>query len=58
MIKATDKAKYGNFVDAVDEMAIVNAAHYTITDLNPYEKKMLDAFKGTTPAASEPKKHK
>ena len=28
MIKATDKAKYGNFVDIIDEMAITNAAHY------------------------------
>lgn len=50
MIKATDKAKYGNFVDIIDEMAIANSAHYAITDLNSYEKKMVEAFKGNTPS--------
>src|SRR6266568_1170931 len=34
MIKATDKAKYGNMVDIIDEMAIAGAAHYAITDMN------------------------
>ncbi len=57
MIKATDKAKYGNFVDIIDEMAIANAAHYAVTDLNQYEKKLLDALKGTT-SATEQKKTK
>ncbi len=58
MIKATDKAKYGNFVDIIDEMAITNAAHYAVTDLNNYEKKMLDAVKGTSPVTTSDKKIK
>jgi biopolymer transport protein ExbD len=57
MIKATDKAKYGNFVDIIDEMAIGNAAHYAITELNPYELKMLEIAKGT-PAVTTSDKSK
>jgi biopolymer transport protein ExbD len=58
MIKATDKAKYGNFVDIIDEMAIANAAHYAVTDLNNYEKKMLEAVKGTPAVTTSEKKTK
>jgi len=58
MIKATDKAKYGNFVDIIDEMFIASAAHYAVTDLNNYEKKMLDAVKGTPSVTTTEKKTK
>jgi biopolymer transport protein ExbD len=58
-IKATDKAKYGNFVDIVDEMAIGNAAHYSITDMNAVELKMLAAAKGLpAPSTADNKKTK
>lgn len=42
LIKATDKAKYKNFVDIIDEMAITNIARYAVVDLNDLEKKMLE----------------
>jgi biopolymer transport protein ExbD len=41
LIKATDKAKYKNVVDIIDEMAITNVARYAIVDLNGFEKKLL-----------------
>ncbi len=43
LIKATDKVKYGNIVDVVDEMAIADINRYAIVDINPLEKKMLEA---------------
>jgi len=43
LIKATDKVKYGNIVDVVDEMAIADINRYAIVDMNPLEKKMLEA---------------
>jgi biopolymer transport protein ExbD len=42
LIKATDKIKYKNFVDIIDEMAITNIARYAVVDLNPLELKMLE----------------
>ncbi len=49
LIKATDKVKYKNMVDIIDEMAICNIARYAIVDINPQELKMLEAYKkGTT----------
>lgn len=41
LIKATDKAKYKNIVDIVDEMAITHVARYSITDLNSFENRLL-----------------
>ncbi len=41
LIKATDKAKYKNVVDIIDEMAITNVARYAIVDLNVFEKRLL-----------------
>jgi biopolymer transport protein ExbD len=46
LIKATDGAKYKNMVDIIDEMAICEIAIYAIVDMNPLEKKMLDAKNG------------
>lgn len=41
LIKATDKAKYKNIVDIIDEMAICNIARYSLTDMNSFEEKLL-----------------
>jgi biopolymer transport protein ExbD len=46
LIKATDKAKYKNMVDIIDEMAITRVARYSIVDINPFEKKLLNKKKG------------
>ena len=46
LIKATDKVKYKNMVDIIDEMAITNIARYAIVDLNPFEKRLLNKKKG------------
>jgi biopolymer transport protein ExbD len=45
LIKATDKAKYKNMVDVIDEMAICNVAIYSLIDINPQEMKMLEEKK-------------
>ncbi len=45
LIKATDKAKYKNIVDVIDEMAICDVAHYALVDMNKPEQKMLDEYK-------------
>jgi biopolymer transport protein ExbD len=41
LIKATDKVKYKNMVDIIDEMAICNIARYSLTELNSFEVKLL-----------------
>jgi biopolymer transport protein ExbD len=41
LIKATDKAKYKNVVNIIDEMAITNIARYAIVDINSFEKRLL-----------------
>ena len=46
LIKATDKARYKNMVDVIDEMAICNVAIYSLVELNKQEIKLLEAKKG------------
>lgn len=41
LIKATDKAKYKNMVNLIDEMAITNIGRYFIVDILPIELEML-----------------
>jgi biopolymer transport protein ExbD len=41
LIKATDKVKYKNIVDIIDEMAICNIARYSLTEMNSFEVKLL-----------------
>jgi biopolymer transport protein ExbD len=41
LIKATDKVKYKNIVDIIDEMAICNIARYSLADMNSFEEKLL-----------------
>ena len=43
MIKATDKSKYKNLVDIVDEMNICDIGKYAIVDLSQQEKGFLTA---------------
>ena len=41
LIKATEKVKYKNMVDIIDEMAICNIARYSLTEMNSFEEKLL-----------------
>jgi biopolymer transport protein ExbD len=47
LIKAADKVKYGNIVDALDEIAICNIPRYAIVDLTTQEKAMLEIARQT-----------
>jgi biopolymer transport protein ExbD len=42
LIKAEEKAKYGNLVEMIDEMSIANIAGYTVMDISPEEKQILE----------------
>ena len=42
LIKAYKEAKYGNFVDILDEMNICGIARYTFVDIAWYEEKMVE----------------
>lgn len=56
LIKAYKTAKYGNFVDILDEMNICGVAHYMFVDITWYEEKMVERALGTAAAAtSSPK---
>jgi hypothetical protein len=44
LIKADEKAKYRNLVDIIDEMAITNIAGYTVVDITPEEKQILQSL--------------
>lgn len=41
VIKATDKSKYKNMIDILDEMLICNIGRYAIVDITPVEIDML-----------------
>ena len=48
-IKPSDKAKYRNVVDVIDEMAITTIAGYFIVDIDPAEKALLEKqYPGST----------
>ncbi|MFH0893010.1 MAG: biopolymer transporter ExbD [Bacteroidota bacterium] len=48
-IKASDKAKYRNVVDVIDEMAITSIAGYFIVDMTSEEKALLEKqYPGST----------
>jgi biopolymer transport protein ExbD len=51
LIKFSNKAKYKNFVDIIDEMSIVGIARYIIVDINYIEQGMLDTALKNNPAA-------
>jgi len=46
LIKAADGVKYRNIVDIIDEMAITNIARYSLVDINPVEKMMVQTRLG------------
>jgi biopolymer transport protein ExbD len=52
LIKAYEKAKYGNFVDIIDEMSICDIARYTFVDLSWLEVEMVKRALGETPEGS------
>jgi biopolymer transport protein ExbD len=52
LIKAADGVKYRNVVDIIDEMAITNVARYSLVDINPVEKKMVQSFKNSNPSVT------
>ncbi len=57
LIKAYKTAKYGNFVDILDEMNICGVGHYMFIDITWYEEKMVELALGTAAATStSPKK--
>jgi biopolymer transport protein ExbD len=45
LVKATEKVKYGNIVDIVDELTITNVSRYSIVDINSVELKMIEDYK-------------
>jgi biopolymer transport protein ExbD len=51
-IKAYKEAKYGNFVDILDEMNICGIARYMFVDITWFEERMVEAAAGITPAAT------
>jgi len=52
LIKAYEKAKYGNFVDVIDEMSICDIARYTFVDLTWLEEEMIKRALGEQPVTS------
>lgn len=46
LIKAYKEAKYGNFVDILDEMTICGIARYTFMDIAWYEERMVESASG------------
>lgn len=54
LIKAYDKADYGNFVDIFDELNICGIARFTFMDIAWYEKQMVERAAGLpiTPATA------
>ncbi len=45
IIKSTDKAKYRNMVDLLDEMTITNNKHYAIVSLTSEDKELISLKK-------------
>lgn len=55
LIKAAKDAKYGNFVDILDEMNICGIARYTFVPIAWYEERMVEIASGkvaTTPGST------
>lgn len=52
LIKAADGVKYRNIVDIIDEMAITNIARYSLVDINPVEKMLVQTRLGSKPAVT------
>lgn len=52
LIKAYNKATYGNFVDILDEMNICGIARYTFVPIAWYEEKMVEMATGIVPSTN------
>jgi biopolymer transport protein ExbD len=55
LIKAYKTAKYGNFVDILDEMSITGMAIYMFVDITWVEEKMIENTLGIAPTTPEKK---
>ncbi|MDD4031831.1 MAG: biopolymer transporter ExbD [Bacteroidales bacterium] len=56
LIKFSEKAKYKNFVDIIDEMSIVGIARYIVVDINYIEQTMLDTALKNKPSVAAAQK--
>ncbi|MCS6894636.1 MAG: biopolymer transporter ExbD [Bacteroidia bacterium] len=45
IIKMLDEAQYKDFVDILDEMAIIQQKKYALVDITPEEKSMIEDYK-------------
>jgi len=52
LIKAADGVKYRNVVDIIDEMAITNIARYSLVDISPVEKMMVQSHVASKPSVT------
>jgi biopolymer transport protein ExbD len=52
LIKAYKTAKYGNFVDILDEMSIIGIGIYMFVDITWVEEQMVENSLGITPTAT------
>jgi biopolymer transport protein ExbD len=52
LFKATDEAKYRNFVDIMDEMVITNVVRNSLVDINPVEKMMVRNYLNSHPSVA------
>jgi biopolymer transport protein ExbD len=43
LVKATDKSKYKNMVDIVDELALAEIEYYCIVDITPEDEELIKA---------------
>lgn len=48
MIKAVEKSKFRNLVDALDEMQICNIGKYAIVDITPYDTTLIYNYNNPT----------
>jgi biopolymer transport protein ExbD len=53
LIKAYKTAKYGNFVDILDEMSITGMAIYMFVDITWVEEKMVETATGIAPETAQ-----
>jgi len=48
LVKATDKSKYKNLVDIVDELALAKVSNYFIVDVEPEDEELIKNIKHPT----------
>jgi hypothetical protein len=45
IIKMMDDAHYRDFVDILDEMAVINQKKYALVDITPEEKELVEEYR-------------